>query len=117
MARIPVGIYSLLFLKNSADATAKDAPVWPDGNEKSLGLAIRSSIAVLISKGLVLATRGLMITLHKRASKARDKATVRPSFLVFGIMIRIKASNIQTMPRLAIKETAGKKTSPKPFLN
>ena len=54
---------------------AKEAAVWPEGNEASPGGATSSSGAEgLSAKGRTRSTRGLMVRLHTSRSSTREQA-------------------------------------------
>ena len=77
---------------------AKEAAVWPDGNEKSRGLATRSEMAVFTSKGRVLATKFLRMPLHKITSTKSAAMRTSPALRVLGMRSRTRVKRIQRIP-------------------
>ena len=69
-AGIPIFLGSI---RSITRATAKDAVVWPDGKEKSVGLAISGIRASISAKGLGLATMFLRSRFVTITPKIRDK--------------------------------------------
>lgn len=95
-ANIRAGIRKRFLLKHSAAAAAKDAPVCPDGKEKSVGRGTKSCIATLTSQGRILATNGFKITLQQITSKTSPSITADPALRVFGKRSSITADTIRS---------------------
>lgn len=72
--------------------------MWPDGNEKSVGLAISGIRASISAKGLGLATMFFRSRLVTITPKIRDRTAAYPVFRVFGMTRRTTAQRIQNHP-------------------
>lgn len=115
IANTNAGIQSLFLLKYSADTAAKEAPVCPDGKEKSVGCATNSCTAVFTSHGRTRATNGFKSTLQQSTSSTRPTAIAAPAFLVFGKNSNTTAQPSHIAPPLPSFVTSGIAASRKPL--
>jgi hypothetical protein len=104
-ASASAGFQRRLFAVFSAATDAKEAAVWPEGKEASVGGGISRETPGLTAKGRIRPMSGLRARLQNRRSRTNPQATQVPSFLVFGIASRIAASKIHTSPWSQIRLT------------
>ena len=108
------GIHSRFLLKKSEEDAAKEAPVCPEGKEKSVGALINSGTDVFTLKGRGLAISGFKIKLQVITSINSPIATQIPALRVFEKAMSIKEQMIHIAPASANFVTIGIKASRKP---
>ena len=113
-ARTAAGFHRGLPAARRANTAAKDAAVWPEGNEASPGGAASSSTAVFTAKGRTRSTRGFRSTLHKSRSRSRPKDRDTPVHRCRFSRSRITARAIQISPWSQVQLTTGSTASRRP---
>ena len=97
-----------------ANTAAKDAAVWPEGNDASVGAAISSSTSPFTAKGRMRPIRGFRMMLQLTRSRINPQATEAPYFRWPLMSSRMTARMIHSSPWLAVRLMAGSTASRKP---